>query len=314
MAYYQLGQPRSVASFYEQNFKNEFTLTISQHTIIQMKNSGLFTQIDVEICKFLFEFNFGTAAQIYKYFAAKFPDVNLDGVESFKKRLDLLVQNRVLNKFMLVDQKEKKVVYDDAFQIFCLDLGGKYLLGNYSQCELTNWSTSLNMKSPGLIFKTLDILDFYLNLITTCGKKVMNFRLNPMLRMGKVLSNPDVDMSLTIKGIERHFIVLFISGDDFPHRYKEKAYQLELLLSTKAWSKYYGSDKMPMLLLVADNDSAALEIGKFTDALLQDIPNSSFALSTITRLKQRKLNEAGCLMRLNSGSLQEIKAVAFDPE
>lgn len=314
MTYLKHNEPRDNASIYEQNFKNEFTLTISQSTIVKMKNSGVLSQIDVEIAKFLYEFGFATAAQLLKFFNIKFPNVDFKDLSVFKERLEVLAQNRVVNKFMFVDTKERKTVHDDAFQVYCLDLGGKYLLGNYSQCDLANWNTSLNMKSPSLVFKTLDIVDFYLNLLATCGKKVVSFRLQPHLRIGKVLSVPDADMCLKIQGIDRHFIIQFVSGEDYPHKYKDRAYQLETLLGTKAWSKYYGSDKMPMLLFITDDDDSALEVSKFIHSIMEPLGNINFACSTTTRIRSKKLNSAGGLMRYSNGTLNEIKAVAFNPE
>lgn len=314
MAYYKLGDSRDDILFYEQNFLNEFTTTVSQATIVKMKNSGMLTLEDIEIAKYLAEFHFATLPQLLKYLRVKFPEFEKKELEIFKERLNLLVSNRVLNKFMLTDTKVRKTVHDDAFQIYCLDLGGKYLLGNYSQCNLDSWNTALNMKSPALIFKALDIGEFYMNILETCPKKLVSFRTEPQLRVGMFFTKPDADMCMDIKGEERHFILQFVSGEDYPHKYKERAYQIETLIATKAWEKYYGKTKKPVLLFVVKDEEAALGVGNFVEGLIESVEGSSLLLSTNARIRSKRLNESGGLLRCTNGKLQAIRATAFDPE
>lgn len=316
MNYLRINDEKSVAEFYEQNFKNEFTLTISQSAIVKMKNSGLLTMLDIQIALFLFELEFATCSQLYRAMVDKHPSITPETEEEFVEVLNKLVQNRVINKFMFVESKNpelRKVVYDDALQVYCLDLGGKYLLGNYAQVDVINWTPAICMKAPILIFKSLDIVDFYLNLMSTCPKKVVSFRLRPSLRIGKTLATPDVDMCLKINDNERHFIIQFISADEYPHKYKDKTYQLEGLLTTKAWSKYYGTNKLPMLFFVAHDDYSALDVAKFVEALFESVPGISYAFTTNERLTSRKLNEAGGFMRFVGDELTEIKAATFNP-
>lgn len=289
----------------KQTFENKFTLNIGKNEIIKMKNSNVITERDIKIAKFLFHFKFATADQINRYLNEETSNVNL------KNRLDKLVKYRVLNKFMLSDFEEDRIA-PDALEIYCLDLGGRYLLANYSNEDTSDWYSTVNMKSSEIISKNLLVTEFYIQLMRTCPNKVAHFKPEPELRVGKKNVIPSFEMSMKINGQTKYFIGEVVREYDFPIHFREKAAKLESLLTTNAWKKYYyDSNTEPILLIFADSDLTALDAGKL---ISETTEIRNFRLSTDERI-HRKLYETGAFLRYvkEQEVLQEIKAVTFRP-
>lgn len=295
----------------EQNFRNEFTLTISDEVVVKMRNKKQIDRRDTLISKILFDFTFATLDQLYVLTKKE-----NETIEEFREHLEFLVRERVINKFMLSSEPVRKTVYDDAYQIFCLDLGGKFILEADSDYDVINWRTTRNMKGPSVIKIHLHMLDFYLSLNKTCPLRVRSFRVKPELRIGKTVANPSLDMSIATDSELRFFIVDIIIGEYYTSgKYKDRIYQLEALLSNNTWKKYYGVDKIPMLLFVTENDVAADEVARFIHHVLCDIKDINFALTTPERMSTFALNEAGGFMKYKPevDALVGIRAKTFNP-
>jgi hypothetical protein len=289
----------------KQTFENKFTLNIGRNEIIKMKNNGIITDRDIKIIKFLFQFKFATAEQIYKLIGEESSKVNL------KNRLDKLVKYRVLNKFMLSDFEEDKIEVN-AFEIYCLDLGGKYLLSNFSNEDTLDWYSTINMKSSEIVSKNLLITEFYIRVMQTCGSKISHFKPEPELRVGKKNVIPSFEMCMKSNGQTKYFIGEVVREYDVPVHLREKAQKLESLLNTNAWKKYYyDSESEPILFVFADSDLTALETGKL---LTETTELKNFRLSTDERIG-RELFETGAFLKYveEKDVLQEIKAVTFKP-
>lgn len=289
----------------KQTFENKFTLNIGKNEIIKMKNSNVITERDIKIAKFLFQFKFATAEQIYKLLGEESSKVNL------KNRLDKLVKYRVLNKFMLSEHEEERIA-PDAFEIYCLDLGGRYLLSHYSNEDTSDWYSTINMKSSEIISKNLLVTEFFIRVMQTCGSKVSHFKAEPELRVGKKNVVPSFEMCMKVNGQTKYFIGEVVREYDFPVYIREKAQKLESLLTTNAWKKYYyDSESEPILFVFADSDLTALETGKL---ITETTEIKNFRISTDERI-QRELYETGAFLKYVEGQdvLQEIKAVTFKP-
>lgn len=299
------GETVIVPADLKQTFENKFTLNIGKNEIIKMKNSNVITERDIKIAKFLFQFKFATADQIYKLLGEESSKVNL------KNRLDKLVKYRVLNKFMLSDFEEDRIA-PDAFEVYCLDLGGRYLLSHYSNEDTSDWYSIVNMKSSEIISKSLLNAEFYLRVMQTCPDKVSHFKTDPELRVGKKNVVPSFEMCMKIGGQTKYFIGEVIREYDFPVYLREKAAKLESLLMTNAWKKYYyETDSAPILFLFADSDRTALEAGKL---ITETTEIRNFRISTDERIG-RVLYEAGAFLKYDEEQdvLHEIKAVTFKP-
>lgn len=294
-----------ISSDLKQTFENKFNLNIGKNEIIKMKNNNVITDRDIAIAKFLFQFKFATADQIYKLLGEDKTKVNL------KNRLDKLVKYRVLNKFML-SQFEEDQIAPDAYQIYCLDLGGRYLLSHYSNEDTTDWYSTVNMKTSEIISKNILATEIYLRIKETSKDKLLYFNPEPEFRVGKKNVIPSFEMAMKINGQNKYFIGECVREFDFPVGLREKVFKLESLVTTNAWKKYYyDSEQPPILFIFADSDLTALEAGKL---ITETSEIRSFRLSTDERI-QRVLYETGAFLRYlpEQDVLQEIKAGTFKP-
>lgn len=289
----------------KQTFANKFTLNIGRNEIIKMKNSNVITDRDVEISEFLFKFKFATVDQIYRYLKEDKIKTNI------KNRLDKLVKYRVLNKFMLSELEDDKIA-EDAFEIYCLDLGGKYLLENYSKEDTSDWYSTVNMKTSEIISKNIFVAEFFLRLRETCPAKLAYFKIDPEFRVGKKNVFPSFEMCLDINGQKKYFIGEVAREYEVPVYFRDKMYKLESLITTNAWKKYYyDAQTAPILFVFGDSDETALEIGKM---IADGTELTNYRISTDNRIK-KELFEVGAFLKYlpEQGLLQEIKAVTFKP-
>jgi len=297
--------PIQIPPDFKQTFENKFNLNIGKNEIIKMKNNNVITDRDIKIANFLFKFKFATADQIYKLLGEDKTKVNL------KNRLDKLVKYRVLNKFMLSDFEEEHIV-PDSLQIYCLDLGGRYLLAHYSNQDTTDWYSTVNMKTSEIISKNLVATEFYLRIKESVPEKLLYFNVEPEFRVGKKNVIPSFEMGLKINEQNRYFVGEVVREYDFPIQFREKAFKLESLLLTNAWKKYYyDAQQAPVLLLFADTDLTALEAGKL---ISETTEMENFRLSTDERI-QHTLHETGAFLKYIKEELmlKEIKTLTFKP-
>lgn len=294
-----------IPSDLKQTFENKFTLNIGKNEIIKMKNNNVITDRDLEIAKFLFKFKFATAKQIYKLLQEDNEKPNL------KSRLDKLVKYRILNKFMF-SEFEEDAVAPDAFHIYCLDLGGRYLLSHYSNEDTSDWYSTVNMKTSEIISKNLLATEIYLRVKETCGAKLVHFIVDPEYRVGKKNVIPSFEMCMDLNSQKKYFIGECVREYDFPIFLRDKISKIESFVETNAWKKYfYDSDQAPILFVFTDSDNTALEAGKLITKT-SEIKN--FRMSTDKRI-EKVLYETGAFLKYvpEQQALAEIKALTFKP-
>lgn len=293
----------------KQVFQNKFTLSIGQKEIIKMKNEGVLTERDLNIAKFLFKFRFATLDQIHSFLNVHGDDSSSSSV---KNRLNKLVEYRIVNKFMLTEDIAVEKIMPGALEIFCLDLGGRYLLAHYSNEDTTDWYTTVNMKDSGIINKNLSTTEFYLSLMKTCGNKVAYLNVEPDVRVGKKNVIPSFDMCIDILGNKNYFVGEVVRSFDFPIHFRERAYKLESLFESNAWKKYYyDAPAPPVLFLIADSDITAFEVSRL---MTETTSLRRFRATTDKRMK-KPLYEAGAFLRYSEEEeiLEEIKSTTFLP-
>lgn len=238
----------------KQTFENKFTLTISQNQIVKMKNNGVLTDRDLTIAKFLFQFKFATAEQLFSFLKEDNKKISL------KNRLNKLVQYRVLNKFML-GEFETDRIEKDALEIYCLDLGGRYLLSNYSNLDTNNWYTTVNMKTSELISINLLNVEFFLKLLSSIPEKIEYFKVEPEYRVGKTTIIPAFELAINENGRLVFFIGEVFRGWDTFIDTRERIERLEGILCTNAWKKYFIGKNPPVLLIFTEDDESAKKLG-----------------------------------------------------
>jgi len=193
----------------KQTFENKFTLNIGKNEIIKMKNNNAITERDLKIAKFLFQFTFATAEQLHTFLEEE------STVGNIKGRLDKLVKYRILNKFMLGSYEDDRI-HSDAFEVYCMDLGGKYLLSHYSNEDTTDWYSTVNMKTSEIVGKNLIATEFYIRLKQSVGERLVHFKSLPEMRVGKKNVIPSFEFCLK-EGIHRRYFVGEVAREfDFP--------------------------------------------------------------------------------------------------
>lgn len=288
---------------YKQVFHNKWTLNIGHDELVKMRNNGFITDSDMKIVKFLFKYRFATAEMMFRYMGDE------SKIENMEARLDKLVKFRILNKFML-SKVDAETIVPDALQIYCLDIGGRTLLSHYSNEDTTNWVTTVNMKGSEVISRDLVTANFYIKLMETCPKKVKYFKLNPQYRIGRIMVVPSFEMGIIDGDHLKYFIGEVVRDYDFPSLFRDRLTNIESILCTQAWKKYYYDiDTPPMLFVFAENDKNALDVAKM---IVGTTEIEAFRITTDQRLK-KELYEAGVFLKYdkNKNILQGVRTTIF---
>lgn len=296
----------SFGADYKQVFQNKPVTTLMHEEIIRMRFNGLITDEDVKVIKFIFDFKFATPSIIADFLN------NGEAIETITSRLDRLVKNRILNKFMLSMLPEDTIAHD-ALCIYCLDLGGKTLLSQYSHCDIANWNTTKNYWSSENIGYALVTANFYVQLLKTCPNKYEYFKSHPEYRINKMVVIPSFEFCVKVNGTRKYFIGEIVRDFDIPIGFRSKCEKLESILCTKAWMKYFHDAEgvVPVLFLISENDAVAREAAQIISCVSGI---GAFRLTTDERMK-RPLNSGGAFLKYDkeSDQLKAIKASTFDP-
>lgn len=275
---------------YYQVFANKWMVNLLTEEIIKMRNSNLITDEDLKIVKFIYDFKFATSAIITNYLK------NNETVEVVKAKLDKLVKNRILNKFMMSRIRDEKFK-PDALTIYCLDLGGKTLLSHYGTPNngIESWYTSTVMMSSEMISHYLAVANFYTRVADSVGDRLEYFKSAPLYRIGKNVVIPSFEMCINSDNGKKYFVGEIARDYDFPVAFREKAIKIESILCTKAWMKYFyeHSDVPPTLLIIAEDDEAAVNAG---DIITHATGIEAFRLSTDERILH-PLGEIGSFLK-----------------
>lgn len=255
----------SVSSTYKQTFQNKFTNSIDKNKVVNAKYDGDITDRDIEIIKFLFSCRFATLEQIYKYL--ELTD-NLGGQtseNSIKVRLDKLVQlYRVLNKFMLSPIEEERID-SESLQFYCLDLGGAFLLHNFTNEpleEIRSWRPrTANLHTPEAVAKDVFVTSMYLKLLETFGSEFINFEAYKKMAYDKTLMTVTFDFCIERDGLKKYFIGQVFREEDMISRLGKDADNIEKLVATNTWKKYYiETQQPPVVLFFVPDDYLAQEL------------------------------------------------------
>lgn len=289
-----------------QTFHHEFNLGVSKDIVVKMFQNKRITERDLEIVKFLYIFKFATGAQLAQLLGGGNTE------EALIARLNKLVNARILNKCLLSRVTENRI-FSDSLQIYCLDMGGRYLLANFSNIDVDDWFTSSNMKSSELISKELITVDFYLNLFKQTNGGVEYFLSSHSLQANRMNITPSFEFSIQVDGVRSYFIGEVLRDYDTPFLFREKAQKLESLLTTNAWKKFfYDNSQAPFLLLICDDDSLAKEAAQ---VISQCTDIERYRITTRERMKQ-PLHEVGTFMKYvkEDDELKGVASKTFAPD
>lgn len=297
---------KNIPSTYKQVFQNTFTNSVDKTKTVSAKYNDAITDRDILIAEFLFKFRFATIDQIYKYLELTGNLEDETSTTSLKTRLDKLVKMyKILNKFVLSPYNYSGFDSDEL-EFYCLDLGGQFLLYNFTnqtETSILNWRPkTANLHTPETVYRDIRIVDFYLKLLDVFGDELIYFK--PYKRMTYDKRQTTVTFDFCIdKGHYadyKYFIGEMITDDEMFTRFTESADALEQIVNTNTWKKYYTADKAPVIFFFADTDEQALEIAEKIS--LRQIDR--YRITTIERLK----GDLSTAFMIYNKESQELKA------
>lgn len=252
---------------FQQVFQNKFTNNIDKDKIISEQYEGNITKRDIEIVRFLFKCRFATANQVYRYLRAINVVDDTSSESSIKIRMDKLIGlYRVLNKFML-SSYESSGIESDALEIYCVDLGGKFLMHNFSSEtleEVRGWKPrTANLQMASSIAKDLCVADFYIKVTEIFGKKLDFFNTYKKVLCDGEPMTFTFDFCVDTDGEKKYFVGHRVREIDLISKFGEQADKIEALMSTPGWKKYYAETEIaPMLIFITDDDYNAQEVAR----------------------------------------------------
>lgn len=302
---------------YTQVFKNKPITVLDEKNIIKLRSEKHITDTDMKIVKFLFYNRFATLEILTLLLSD-------DGKtkEDVSKDISRLIKHRVINAFGLVSSEGigsgvRVELPIDAMLIYCLDLGGRILVGHFHNADTTAWYTTENMRGPEKVGKDLVTNLFYLQLITGCAFNSNDnnyFKLNPTLQLGKQRVIPSFEMKIMIDDTDfRYYVGDVVRRYEFPSEFREHLSKLDSVMATNAWKKYfYDVDKPPVVFFICEDDNHALEVGKMIAGISSFDVSTGFRLTTDARI-QKGLGVKGAFLAYDpeTNSLIEKRVASF---
>lgn len=286
----------------KQHFFNKETTTINKDIVVKSKRDGLFTDRDVAVCKFLFKHKFATLNQINTILVAQ----NFEPMT--KEKAKSLCQNRLINKFTFADEKVR-VNFDseEIDVIYCMDLGGKYLLEQYeTSVDVTSWLLGRNAYSKDFVTKILMANEVYIKLSSTMKDRLLSFNILKEVRMGKEAIQIDFDFNLRAGDSVRYYIGNFFKEEDIYELFNQKSLVLESLVVTNGWKKYSMNNEStePALFFIGENEHVSLALANKLHECGFNMNNKD-RYSTFARILKYNLYDKETFLKYESNGIQK---------
>lgn len=293
-----------------QIFEHEFKKAVYKNEIIKRKHDGQFTDDDVVVAKMLLDYRFATLEQLHEAVAKDEP------MNKFKKRIDELVKFRILNSFTLSFDPGLRRIPEDAFLVYCLDIGGQHLLSHFSESEkLLDWFYIINIVTSEIVARDLMIADAGRAFLRNKPEGLSYFTPKPELRVGRKTMIPAFEFLLESYGQKKYFVGEIMRSTEAPTLFRDKAMKWNHLLNTGTWRKYYGGSDAgapPVLLLIASDDETALSAARILDETGEV---GLFRLTTEERSKSELYGQGAFLKYNKESKLLNPTAIGnFKPE
>ena len=298
-----------------QHFFNKETNTINKDIVVKSKRDGIFTDRDVAVCKFLFKHKFATLNQINTVLVAQ------DFEPMTKEKARSLCQNRLINKFTFAEDKVRvNFDSDDIDVIYCMDLGGKFLLEQYeTSVDVTSWLLGRNAYSKDFVTKILMANEVYIKLSSTMKDRLLSFNILKEVRMGKEAIQIDFDFNLKTGDSVRYYIGNFFKQEDIFELFNQKSLVLESLVVTNGWKKYSMNNEStePALFFIGENEQVALSLADKLHECGFNMNNKD-RYSTFGRILKHNLYDKETFLKYENNGIQKgfklTKISNFVPE
>ena len=261
MAYIIKGTEK-IPNGFKQKFKYEPTDTasVSKKRLIELVKRGAITKRDIVLMRFFYKFSIATPELIESACGMKQQD--------FIERAEFLIQNRILNKFILCnDELLDDVVPADVMVFYTCDMGTPMLLDCIdTDQDFENWRiTDHIICDSSKVERYLMVVKFYLGLRDSLGGRLMMFETTPRLSVGRSKVKPNAVFCVNHNDKKKFFVLNAVREEDLftmdGNRFTAKLNGLESLLGGEAWKSYYVSEESPVLLLLSDTEAGMKQIG-----------------------------------------------------
>ncbi|MBQ6817247.1 MAG: hypothetical protein IJO27_02325, partial [Bacilli bacterium] len=240
---------------------------------------------------------------------------NENGMIDLRKNLVKLIRSRIINRFYLTEGEAAVMTAsdeypDDALSIYCLSIGGAYLLDAFSQRDAYEWNTGNIIKSSEKIGKQILATEFMLKLIESISEKMIFFRCLPTYQIKTIAFKSTFHFCLKENGESIYFIGDVFRSDSNIVDVRERLLKLESLLCTKAYLKYYPDAKdAPILLVFADTEDFLQQIA----IELKATKIEKVRFSTDKRIFEKEVSEGGAFLKYNeiSNTFTEVRINMF---
>ena len=290
----KIGERNRKTYFYE-IFSSDNFAVIPKTPIMELKQSGDIDDVDVDMIDFVYRSRFCSKSQLERYCKYK-------GYENVENRIWNLLGSGIINSFFLSRINPRNAAVHkpaDAKTFYCLKIGGKYILEEFSDRRFVDWEAGNNITQIKNI-ENQEIFNEILLDIMTSGVKITNSWMHPEYSLREKRGKPlgHLGITRTTEKEKEYLIFDVIRMEDNPDDVQRKILLWEeYLVKNKSWMKIFGaSKKLPTLVLITDNDESAMSLAR---SIGDSTQLNILLLTTFDRIENKKLNDVGKFLKYN---------------
>lgn len=258
---------------------------VSMNQIVYKINQGHINDVHFKIMELVNEFEFITSRQLFQIL--EFLKVDVKSQDKLNNKLDQLVKSKILTRYYFTSEEGKGI-----YRIYCLEKMGKYLLNSKEiECK---WQPTDNTKPVALIKKRLagnQAVIAYMRKVDAFD----SYTVKPQLKAkqtGKPFKPTGGSVRLGKNGKYIDFLFEVIRReDDWPKRLEEKM---------KLYQDFYGNfvtmdsgyERVPQLIIVAEDDKHMVEVFKEIVTKKLEIPKIKLYFTTDLRQNEESLSKS----------------------
>lgn len=267
MSYFKkLEQYEAIPQGLNQVFQHKYIMQNKKDTdIVQRKLDGDYTNSTVKLLEWLNKRHFATYDMIeqFCFITGLFIKGGKVNSAELTAHLAQLKDDYAINTFYLSSEEQPSVVPivpKDAQLFYCPAQGIVPLLRSYSDVPIFGDDEAATCRSSVMIGRILCATRWHLNVLAAVKDKLRYFRTQPdyVIRSNGKTKGLTVgaDFQIDKNGETRFFIVNAIRESDSPDYIREQAENINTLLGTKSYLKYYpDATSVPTYILVADTET-----------------------------------------------------------
>ena len=308
---------QTIPAGYNQRFQYPITGKIKNSEIAKMINRGDLDKVDVLIAEFLYDVKFASYNQILRFLSSCIKQERIQ-VSDARRNIIKLMRSRIINRFYLSTEEQSKYSYleypKDAMSIYCLDIGGKYLLDSFSDRNGFDWNLDEVVKGSDKVAKSIVATEFYVSLNENLGGKLNYFKALTPFRIPQGNFRNTFSFSLRIDDKNRYFIGQIIRKEETLSEVRDNLLKYESRLTTNSYKKYYNdSESEPILFMISDDIGFLHQLAKEISEITKI---TKIRYSTEEIITTKELDEEGVFFEYvkETDKLETRATVIFNKE